>query len=203
MQIKPEETKKETDGKMPANRIVRYRIACALFAFLLAAVAMHTVMGVRSANDRIAGQEAELKELEDALAAKGGPKTDDEKAGDNAAITGSTKESPDPGAAFLKKFLTWDSEDDYKAIRKWLKESCGSAKGDSVLSDFMPKIAEGDFNDANMRFVSADTYVLEEDGGMQRCFAVCKVTNRINGSEGNGKVLVRYTVSEGDRKSVV
>lgn len=190
MQIKIDDTKPETPGR-DGGGLTKYGFLgmCALFVVLDLLFAVWLMSSMTGANGRIAAQETELAALEEELASLGGPKSEEQKAGDNAD-DGEAAPSDAPELAFVKKLLTWDSADSYQEVRGWLKDSCGAGKGSQVLTEFMPKIGADSFGDANMKLKEAEFYQVGEG----QYFALCKVSNRIDGNTGTGRVGVSFSM---------
>lgn len=199
MRIEQELPEKNMPGKRTADG--KLKLACLVFALLLLFIGIRTYMDMGTLKETIAGQEAELAALDKEIDARGGPRSEAQKAGDNAP--GGTEKEDAPDIAFLRKLLTWDSYEDYCQVRDWLKNDCNAGKKEQLLSEFMPNVKEDGFGDANMKFKEADVYAISQNGGSTEYFALCKVSNRINGNVGTGKAGVFFSMDKENNISKV
>lgn len=193
MRIEQELPEKNMPGKRTAGG-GKLKLACLAFSLLLLFVGVRTYMDMGTLKETIAGQEAELAALGKEIDARGGPRSEAQKAGDNAP--GSDKKEDAPEIAFLRKLLTWDSYESYCQVRDWLKNDCNAGKKEQLLSEFMPNVKEDNFGDANMKFKEADVYPVSQEEGGTGYFALCKVANRINGNTGTGKVAIFFSMDK-------
>lgn len=193
MKIEQERPDKMLAGKAPVQG-KKLQLACIVLGLLILFLGVKSYMGMRTLQGTIAKQETELAALEKEIDARGGPRSEEQKAGDNAP--GADEKEDTPELAFLKKLLTWDSHESYSQVRNWLKNDYNVGKKEQLLASFMPNIKEEDFGGANMAFKEADIYLLSQDGDTSQYFALCKVTNRIDGNTGVGKTGVFFSMDK-------
>ena len=169
------------------------KILCIVLAVLLVAAGVRIIGSARTLNASIADQEKRIQQLTKEKEALSREETE-ETAGEEEETDRKTADGK-AASAFLEKFLTWDSYEEYCRVRTWLMESCGASADDPLLTNFMPELTEDAFGTANMTFGSASSYVVSEEGDQISYFALCEVKNRNeNGDTGNGRVGVFYTL---------
>ena len=169
------------------------KILCIVMAVLLVAAGVRIIGSARTLNASIADQEKRIQQLTKEKEALSREETE-ETAGEEEETDRKTADGK-AASAFLEKFLTWDSYEEYCRVRTWLMESCGASADDPLLTNFMPELTEDAFGTANMTFGSASSYVVSEEGDQISYFALCEVKNRNeNGDTGNGRVGVFYTL---------
>lgn len=120
------------------------------------------------------------QEAEDAEAAKG-----DRILRDNALAS-----------EFMEKLLSYSSYEDYMEIRNWLKDTHHVAETDRLLTSFFPELPKETVEATNMTFEGATSYTIKTDGDKRFYFALCRVSNRIDGNSGSGHVGLFYTIDE-------
>lgn len=141
----------------------------------------------------LTSQEAEIKELEEELAAVTAiekPVTEESKQPKENRRVKDTELARE----FLKTLLTWRNYEVYCEVRAILQETYGISADDPLLTSFMPDVTEEVFGDSNMAFLKAETYLVHADEDHYSYAAFCNVDNRSNGNTGYGKVAVFYTI---------
>ena len=192
----PETNSSKAAGAGDAVR--KLRLICGVLVALLFLLGVRLSGSIRMLSGDIKAQEKEIAGLKAELAEQ--EKAEDAKA-QEPETPEETRASKDSkvSSEFLGKLLTWKDHKQYADIRSWLMKDYQISKDDSLLTSFMPEVDEKTLGDANMKFGSAQTYLLSEKDGLRSYFAFCRVENKTNGNSGEGKVAVSYSI-DGDGK---
>lgn len=185
----------EPGMETPPDNSGKLKLLCLILTLLIVVLGLRTFFGVRSANENLANQKTEISELKAQIAELKG-EGDKEPAKEPTQEEGTMVKDSEAAGTFLKKLLTWNNAEEYRGVRNWLLES-GVAATDPLLTEFMPELSEAQIGDANMKCGEVTTYRIGEEEGRRDYFAICRVTNKIDNHEGNGKVAVFYSVSDG------
>lgn len=163
---------------------------------LLLLVGVGTVRKIGAYGETLQKQEADIKKLK---AEAESLKTGEPIPGDNTSTDGKPgrrEQDNQTAADFLKHLLTWGSYEEYTSVRDWLASDYQVPETDAMLTVFMPKLDEQMFGNNNMHFEKARTYQVAEQEGAVSYFAVCDVSNKIDGNAAYGRVGVFYTISK-------
>ncbi len=181
-----------SEGK-PTDSTMKLKIACVVLAILLLFLGIRTIGGIRSTEKHIAKQKTQIEELKKEL-----EQYEDTKKAEEAEeqTPEESRKQADAKASeiFFKKLLTWNSHEGYEGVRNWLLKDLGMKETDSLLTSFMPKLSAETLGESNMKFDSAETYFTGETEGIRNYFAICKVTNKLDGNSGSGHVGIFYSV---------
>lgn len=185
-------TSKPSDDGM----LRKVQIICGVLAVVLVIFSIRFVGSVREYQTTLADQKAEIATLQDTLKElKDANDAADVKAEEAAKEDRSLRDNKLAGD-FAKKLLTWDSYDTYTGVRTWLQESYQVAADDSLLTSFLPDLPKETVENFNMKFEGATSYEVKTDGDVRSYFALCEVSNKIDGNTGKGHVGLFYTIDK-------
>lgn len=182
-----------SSGGKPTDDTMKLKIACVVLALLLLFLGARTITGIHSTEKHIAKQKTQIeelkKELEQYETTEQAVEAEEQKPEESQS-----QSDNETAEVFFKKLLTWNSYDGYEGVRNWLLKDLGMKETDPLLASFMPKLSAETLGESNMKFDSAETYLTEETEGIRNYFAICKVTNKLDGNTGTGHVGIFYSV---------
>lgn len=182
--------------KTDRSVLKKIQITCGVLVVVLVVFGVRFVGTMKDKQTLIADQKAKITTLQGTLTEYQDANAKKEADEQEAAKGNRTIRDNQLASAFAKKLLTYQSYEEYRDIRNWLKETHQVADTDALLTSFFPDLPKETVEATNMTFEGATSYQIKSDGEKRSYFTLCKVSNRTEGNSGNGHVGLFYTIDE-------
>lgn len=175
----------------------KVQIACVILAIVLVVFGIRFAETIKAKQATIADQKTKIATLQDTLTDVRDANEKKEAEEEKESKEDRTLRDNQLASEFAKKLLTYQSYEEYQQIRTWLKETYHVAADDNLLTSFFPELPKETVEASNMKFEGATSYQIKTDGDQRSYFALCRVSNKIDGNSGSGHVGLFYTI-DGD-----